>query len=119
MFAPHTADERFRARVEDREGDRWAVIGSLSFLSMHCADHRLRIIWIKPMAVEEGPTDAQEAKIRSLGGIFEFARAPETQADGTVTLVYIASDNAGQIVRVPYTINRDGTGKAGRFQRGW
>lgn len=43
----HAANTRYRARVEDRVGDRWSVTGSLAFLDMHCADHRLEIIWIR------------------------------------------------------------------------
>lgn len=38
----------YRARVEDREGDRWAVVGPLNFIDMHCNSQRLKIIWIRP-----------------------------------------------------------------------
>ena len=47
-FTAHTEETRYRMRVEDREGDRWAVNGSLDFLSRHAAEQRLRIIWIRP-----------------------------------------------------------------------
>lgn len=46
---PHTPDTKYRARVEDYEGDRWSVIGPLSFLDLHCADHRLRIVHLKEL----------------------------------------------------------------------
>jgi hypothetical protein len=46
----HTPETKYRARVEDREGDRWAVIGSLAFLDRHCAEQNLKIIWIHPLA---------------------------------------------------------------------
>lgn len=48
-FAGHRPSRKYRARVEDSDGDRWAVVGSLGFLSRHCAEQNLRIIWIKPM----------------------------------------------------------------------
>ena len=54
MFESHEPKRRYRARVEDREGDRWAVVGALAFLDMHCAEHRLRIVWIKPIEPKEG-----------------------------------------------------------------
>lgn len=55
MFEGHDPKRRYRARVEDREGDRWAVTGTLAFLDMHCTDQRLRIVWLKPItSPEEG-----------------------------------------------------------------
>ena len=60
------------------------------------------------MAVEQGPTEAQEATISRYRRTYRFAREPEAQADGTVTLVYIASNNAGQTQRVSCRINPDG-----------
>lgn len=54
MFESHEPKRHYRARVEDREGDRWAVIGTLAFLDMHCTDQRLRIVWLKPIEPKEG-----------------------------------------------------------------
>ena len=69
------------------------------------------------MAVENGPNEAQEATIKRYRETYNFAREPEMQADGTVTLTYIASDSAGFTVRCPMTIKPDGDYTVGRFTR--
>lgn len=54
--------DSFRARVEDREGDRWSVVGGLVFLAMHAKAQGLRILWIKPCKSDVKPTEYAECE---------------------------------------------------------
>lgn len=54
---PITYDS-FRARVEDRTGDRWAVEGSLSFIESHAAAQNLKVIWVKPCKSSVNPSQS-------------------------------------------------------------
>lgn len=43
-----TIRPEYRARVKDRDGDRWSIVGSLPFIEAHTNEARLDVLWIKP-----------------------------------------------------------------------
>lgn len=49
--------DSFRARVQDRDGDRWSIVGSLTFIEEHADEKNLTVLWVKPCKsdVKPGP----------------------------------------------------------------